>query len=82
MRKQNKKTGAKKKITDALLCGDYGQIFGSEKQCMKYYAVWKDIFPLLFESASIVNKYPIIEYESTFDLVNILMKKHDDLDKK
>ncbi|EGR1559814.1 hypothetical protein D6Y19_24695 [Vibrio parahaemolyticus] len=36
--------GQRKKITHALLCGSYGQIFGTEKQCLKYYNAWKDIF--------------------------------------
>jgi hypothetical protein len=36
--------GARRRITHALLCGSYGQIFGTEKQCAKYYDAWGDIF--------------------------------------
>ena len=39
-----KANGKRKQITHALLCGPYGQIFSTEKQCLKYYLVWRDIF--------------------------------------
>lgn len=78
--KAKNKNGERKKITHVLLCGDYGQRFGTEKQCLKYYNAWKDIFKELFESSSKSESIDTIpNYETTFDLVNILMKEHDKL---
>ncbi|CAI2290984.1 hypothetical protein [Vibrio parahaemolyticus] len=65
--------GQRKKITHALLCGSYGQIFGTEKQCLKYYNAWKDIFQDLFSESKTLQVCDIVDYESTFDLVNILI---------
>jgi len=73
--------GKRKKISHALICGPYGQIFGTEKQCRKYYSVWVDIFPLLFGKALETNNYEISNYESDFDLVNKLIELHDPLEK-
>ena len=64
--------GKRKQITHALLCGKHGQRFGTEQQCLKYYSVWKDIFPTVFHSAMKVKCHKIDDYETTFDLVNIL----------
>ncbi|EKF9274106.1 hypothetical protein O1D27_003562 [Vibrio cholerae] len=69
--------GQRKKITHALLCGSYGQMFGTEKQCSKYYNVWKDIFKDLFAESKTVQVCDVIHYESTFDLVNILISASD-----
>ena len=69
--------GQRKQITHALLCGSYGQMFGTEKQCSKYYNVWKDIFKDLFSESKSVQAYDVINYESTFDLVNILIAATD-----
>jgi len=78
--KAKNKNGERKKITHVLLCGDYGQRFGTEKQCLKYYNAWKDIFKELFESSSKSESIDTIpNYETTFDLINILMKEHDKL---
>lgn len=78
--KAKNKNGERKKITHVLLCGDYGQRFGTEKQCLKYYNAWKDIFKELFESSSKSESIDTIpNYETTFDLVNTLMKEHDKL---
>ncbi|EHK0753124.1 hypothetical protein P6A00_004650 [Vibrio parahaemolyticus] len=65
--------GQRKKITHALLCGSYGQIFGTEKQCLKYYNAWKDIFQDLFSESKTLQVCDVVDYESTFDLVNILI---------
>ncbi|EJL6633814.1 hypothetical protein ACUYO0_003881 [Vibrio vulnificus] len=70
--------GQRKKITHALLCGSYGQMFGTEKQCSKYYNVWKDIFKDLFTESKTVQACDVIHYESTFDLVNILLSASDE----
>ena len=82
--------GRRKRITHALLCGPYGQIFGTEKQCLKYWSAWNPknrievtpgrytaIFPKLFDKAVKKNKYEIHDFESTFNLVNKLIAAED-----
>ena len=32
--------GSRKRITHALVCGPHGQMFGTEKQCLKYFTAW------------------------------------------
>ena len=46
--KAKEANGPRKRITHALLCGPYGQMFGTENQCWKYYAAWSEIFSELF----------------------------------
>ena len=46
--KAKEANGKRKRITHTLLCGHYGQIFGTEKHCLKYYTAWKQNFPTLF----------------------------------
>ena len=70
--------GRRKRITHALLCGPHGQIFGTEKQCLKYWSAWNPenrtpIFPKLFDKAVNTSRYEISDFESTFDLVNKLI---------
>ncbi|KOO09160.1 hypothetical protein [Vibrio hepatarius] len=69
--------GQRKRITHALLCGSYGQIFGTEQQCLKYYTAWKDVFQELFIESKTVQACDVHNYESTFNLVNILMSASD-----
>jgi hypothetical protein len=69
--------GSGKKITHAVLCGRYGQIFGTEKQCRKYYSAWSRIFPNIFDGGEEREGYEPSSYESTFDLVNILISEND-----
>jgi len=69
--------GARKKITHALLCGSLGQMFGTEKQCKKYYFVWNNIFPLVFEKGIETSNYEISYFNSTPGLVNIILEKND-----
>ncbi|MBD1575663.1 hypothetical protein HC723_04245 [Vibrio sp. S11_S32] len=71
--------GPRKKITHALICGDYGQIFGTEKQCRKYYSAWINVFPLIFKEVVESTSFEIQNYGSTFDLVNKLIEIHDPL---
>jgi hypothetical protein len=73
--------GARKQITHGLLCGPYGQMFGTEKQCRKYYSVWVNIFPLIFEKGLETENHEITNYEATFNLVNKLIEVHDPLEK-
>ncbi|ELB2199985.1 hypothetical protein QNZ76_004555 [Vibrio parahaemolyticus] len=70
--------GQRKKITHALICGSYGQIFGTEKQCLKYYNAWKDIFQDLFSESKTLQVCDVVNYKSTFDLVNILIAASDE----
>ncbi|CED58034.1 putative uncharacterized protein (plasmid) [Aliivibrio wodanis] len=69
--------GQRKRITHALLCGSYGQMFGTEKHCLKYYNAWKDIFRNLFKETKSVQACEVDQYESTFNLVNILISASD-----
>ncbi|EGQ8166964.1 hypothetical protein FDE04_25035 [Vibrio parahaemolyticus] len=59
-------------------CCSYGQIFGTEKQCLKYYNAWKDIFQDLFSESKTLQVCDVVNYESTFDLVNILIAASDE----
>lgn len=82
--------GSRKRITHALICGPYGQFFGTEKQCLRYFTVWdpaygievlpgkfKAIFPNLFSKAVKTDTHEITDYESTPDLTDILIKAND-----
>ena len=66
--------GKNKKITHAVLCGKYGQIFGTEKYCLKYFNVWKADMKKLFSKSLNSENAEIINYETTFNLVNILIR--------
>lgn len=72
--------GNRKQITHALICGPFGQIFGTEKQCTKYYAAWTEVFPLLFDKGIETDSHQVSDYKSTFDLVNKLIEAHDQLE--
>lgn len=73
------KNGERKTITHAVLCGSYGQVFGNKVYCQKYFKLWSKIFPKLFEGGDVLDSFDIVNYESTFDLVNILIEKHDSI---
>jgi hypothetical protein len=74
--------GARRKITHALLCGSYGQMFGTEKQCAKYYDAWKDIFRHLFHQAFKTEMHPVRCYESTYNLVMSLIEEDDRIERR
>ncbi|EHH0685017.1 hypothetical protein J7I07_004368 [Vibrio vulnificus] len=69
--------GARKRITHVLLCGEYGQIFGTEKHCLKYYTAWEKIFKDLFDESKVLESHEVLNYESTFNLVNVLSEALD-----
>ena len=84
--------GKRKRITHALLCGSYGQLFGTEKQCLKYFTAWdpeylieaspgnlKPALPGLFGKAIRTDKYEITDYESTRNLTGNLIEASDAL---
>ena len=82
--------GKQKRITHALLCGPYGQLFGTEKQCRKYCNAWnpayrvevsagkfRALFPGLFSKAIETSTHEIVDFNSTFNLVNILIEAEE-----
>jgi len=73
--------GARKQITHALICSEYGQIFGTEKYCRKYFSAWIKVFPFIFKEAVESTSFEILNYESTFNLVNKLFEVQDPLEK-
>ena len=72
--------GERTQISHAVVCGKYGQLFGTEKQCRKYYEVWKRIFPYLFAGGIEVDDFNITDYESTLDTM-VLIHAHRPLEK-
>ncbi|WP_420443085.1 hypothetical protein [Candidatus Poriferisodalis sp.] len=69
--------GRRKQITHALICGDYGQMFGTERQCLKYYDVWKTIFRPLFSKVHQTKKHTVEDYATTENLVMRLIEADD-----
>ncbi|WP_423915745.1 hypothetical protein [Candidatus Poriferisodalis sp.] len=69
--------GRRKQITHALICGDYGQMFGTERQCLKYFTAWNSIFRPLFSRVHRTKKHDIENYTSTENLVIRLIKADD-----
>ena len=79
--------GNRKRITHALVCGPYGQMFGTERQCLKYFAAWdpghrievapgqfRALFADLFEQAVKTTAYAFSNYRTTPDLVARLLE--------
>ena len=79
--------GSRKRITHALICGPHGQLFGTEAQCLKYFRVWdpgykfevapgkfKSMFSNLFDKAVKTDDFKIIDFESTWNLTDKLIK--------
>lgn len=69
--------GRRKRVTHALICGEYGRLFGTEKYCRKYYSAWKDIFRNLFSSAYETESHETDDFESTPELVMKLIEASD-----
>ena len=78
--------GGRKRITHALVCGPYGQMFGTERQCHKYFTAWDpdhrvEVAPGQFRApfAELLDKsvkttaYPVSDYRTTPDLAARLM---------
>lgn len=70
--------GERKKITHAVVCEPYGAIFGTEKQCRRYYNVWATIYPELYSGGEECNDYSFTSYETTFNLVLKLINASED----
>ena len=79
--------GRRKRITHALVCGPYGQMFGTERQCLKYFTLWdpdhrievapgqcRALFADLFDRAVTTTAYAISDYQTTPDLAARLME--------
>ena len=79
--------GRRKRITHALVCGPYGQMFGTEKECLKYFTVWdpdhrievapgqfRAPFADLFDKAVRTTAYAITDYRTTPGLAARLME--------
>ena len=75
--KAKEANGKRKRITHALLCGHYVQIFGTKKQCLRYYTAWKQNFPTLFFEAKQTDLYEIVNFETTFNLVTKFIDAED-----
>ena len=76
----------RKRITHALICGPYGQLFGTEAHCFKYFEVWdpayrfevapgqfKSMFPNLFDKAVRTDDFEITVFENTRNLTDKLI---------
>jgi len=79
--------GRRKRITHALVCGPYGQKFGTERQCLKHFTLWdpdhrikvapgqfQALFADLFDRAVKTTAYAIGDYRTTPDLATRLME--------
>ncbi|MBL0444633.1 hypothetical protein ACK36B_07065 [Aeromonas veronii] len=75
--KAKDENGKRKQITHALVVGNYGVMFGTEKQCMKYYSVWKDIFKDLFGKCYETDQYHLTTYTSSGNVVMDLIEESD-----
>ena len=65
---------ARRHITHALICGPFGQMFGTEQQCRKHFDSWNParepaVFPTLFRQAVELDDFAIADYSNTDDLV-------------
>ena len=78
--------GRRRRITHALVCGPYGQMFGTEKECLKCFTEWdpdhrievapgqfRALFADLFDRAVKTTAYPLSNYRTTPDLAARLM---------
>ena len=75
-----KKAHAKhEKITHVLLCGPYGQLFGTEDFCTKRAITWLEVFPYIFKKRKKISRAKLSNYESTWDLVGTLITVQDGL---
>ena len=79
--------GRRRRITHALVCGPYGQMFGTERECLKYFTEWdpdhrievapgkyRALFADLFDKAVKTTAYPLSDYRTTPDLAARLME--------
>jgi len=67
--------GKRKTITHAVLCGSYGQLFGTEKFCRKYFSAWSKIYPDIFHQYYETDDIEIIDFQSISDLSTKLAER-------
>ena len=67
----------RKQITHALVVNSHGVMFGTEKQCRKYYVVWSDIFSHLFRKCYESNEYKLNCFSDSGNLVMNLIEESD-----
>ena len=77
--KAKQANGERKRITHALVCGPYGQMFGTEKQCFKYYSAWVNLFSCLFDKGVKTDAFVINDFKTTDLLVCKLFDAEDAL---
>ena len=78
---------SRRRITHALVCGPYGKMFGTERQCLKYFTIWdpdhrievapgkfQAPFADLFDRALTTSAYAFSDYRTTPDLAARLME--------
>jgi hypothetical protein len=75
--KAKEENGQRKRITHGLVVGNYGVMFGTEKQCMKYYSVWKRIFKDLFGNCYETDQYHLTTYACSGNVVMDLIAESD-----
>ncbi len=79
--------GSRRRITHALICGPFGQMFGTERHCRKRFEAWRPqrgaIFPVLFGRGRETNRYRLKSYEETWNLatklalISIALEKYE-----
>lgn len=69
--------GKRRQITHALVVGAHGTMFGTEKQCRKYYFVWSDIFKELFGKCYETDQYQVNCYVDSGNVVMSLIEESD-----
>ncbi len=75
--KAKEANGKRKQISHALVVGGYGVMYGTEKQCRKYYSVWKDIFNNLFDKCYETSEFSLEIYISSGNVVMDLIAESD-----
>ena len=78
--KAKEANGKRQRITTALVCGNHGQLFGTENWCRKYYEAWSEIYPELFSRAYETDDYDGFDsFQTTPKLVSVLTDASDDI---
>jgi len=69
--------GKRKRITHAVLCGQYGRIYGTQQHCHKRYTLWSKHFSSLFSKPLRTGSYAIDNFTSSFELERRLIDARD-----
>ena len=80
MVKAKQANGERERITTALVCGNHGQLFGTDNRCRKYYDTWSEIYPELFSRAYETGDYDGFDsFHTTPELTSILIDASDEI---